>query len=274
MLPLRRQACYWAISLTSAFVFQGLQQWPFGPIPQMYITCGLNLIFLVACLHRIPVNMSQPGDSLMVFPQQRVRIASVAYHCVLPMVLVSLGYLAKWCDTIYHTSAAMEHTKIQREAFIHALLAYIFVAEVEWIRHGVGTPFPTFPPNTPEIISAFAPSTITNITLNMKFPGNFYVNTVNICGPSEDMLRYMDLSDLSWRRGSTWVAIVIATSLYTFSFIGLTTFINFAWFGKRGQDVLGTPPHCVMNKDILNQPFFFQMVLVAPLRVMNHSVRI
>jgi hypothetical protein len=59
------------------------------------------------------------------------------------MVLISLGYLARWCDMIYHTSTTMEHTKIHREVFIHALFAYLLVAEVEWIRHGVSILSPT-----------------------------------------------------------------------------------------------------------------------------------
>jgi len=145
MLSLRRQAHYWAISLASSFVFQILQRWPFGPIPETLISCGLNLVFVAACLRRVIVNDSQPGDSLMLLPRERARITTTAYHCILPTALVSLGYLARWCDTICHTLAAMESTKFQREAFTHTLLAYLLVAEVEWIRHGVSTLFPKVP---------------------------------------------------------------------------------------------------------------------------------
>ena len=87
------------------------------------------------------------------------------------------------------------------------------------------------------------------------------------------MHRHIEALNLSWK-GSKWVALFIATFLYTFSFVGLTAFINFAWFGRTGQNALGTPPCYAMDKSILNMAFFFQMVLFAQLRVMNHSVRI
>lgn len=137
MLSVRRQAEYWLLSLTSTLMFQILQRWPVWSVLATSTNIALNIVVVVAIWHRIIVSDDRLEDSLLLRPEERAQIATLAYRYLLTMLLVSLGYCVRYIDNLYHVAAEMESTNFQREVLIHVLLGYIVVAEIRWVRHGV-----------------------------------------------------------------------------------------------------------------------------------------
>ena len=132
MLSARRQVSYWAISILAVCAFKSCERltaiFEFDPLHA--ITACMLLFFTFAYDRSVVSPSTKSKDS---YEETGTDFRRDTGHFILTgLALVSLGYAASLCNETWYTTVAANEQALK--AVIHALLAYVTLAEIEYRR--------------------------------------------------------------------------------------------------------------------------------------------